>query len=219
MLLGQTPMQRAIGFIVGSCGSLLVVFSIFDSKNKERRQHADREFKDLIRYEKVLRAYKSQLSDWTSERYSHELAFQKEREERDRAIHAEKMRARRMMEDFWRNLSGHGFEEELAHVFRDAGYAVVQTPTIGDAGVDLWIEKRGAKKIVQCKRYKKPVGVASIRDLYGTMTSFQVENSILASVSGFTSGAREFAKGKRIKLMDLQEIIQLQAKHRNKSLG
>ena len=223
VLIGQTPIQKLIGLIIGIVGPGLIAVAVSENRKSEWRLREASDFKDLIRYEKALLDYQNQLAP------EHELdqkehaaidkelaAFEKWADDdpwpRDRDVRMARMCARRTTEDFWRGLSGREFEAELAKVFRDAGYTVKQTPVVGDAGVDLWIEEQlGVKKIVQCKRHQGPVGVAAIRDLYGTMTSFQVRDAILASVSGFTSGAREFAKGKRIRLMDLSDIIKLQA--------
>ena len=68
-------------------------------------------------------------------------------------------------------------------------------------------EPRGQKK---CKAHKKPVGVATVRDLYGTLNHVNCNRAILASVSGFTQGVDEFIEGKPIELMDLEDYINIQ---------
>lgn len=62
-----------------------------------------------------------------------------------------------------------------------------------------------------------PVGVASrrgvARELYGVLMHEGAEEAIIASVSGFTQGVVDFVKGKKIKLLDLEDILKMQDKH------
>jgi HJR/Mrr/RecB family endonuclease len=123
----------------------------------------------------------------------------------------EKEAKERAKRDFWKNLSGYQFETELAKLFRVCGSQVVRTSMSGDGGVDLWLFDNGKKIIVQCKCHEKPVGVAAVRDLFGTMTHHKADKAILASVSDFTSGVRKFIKEKPIELLGLDDILRLAA--------
>ncbi len=113
---------------------------------------------------------------------------------------------------FWQSLSGRSFEHELAALFRRSGLKAEVTSASGDKGVDIWLVRNGRKVPVQCKALKNPVGPAAARELFGTMQHFGVEEGILASVSGFTRGVFEYAQGKPIDLMSVQEIVDLQRK-------
>jgi len=113
-------------------------------------------------------------------------------------------------QEFWVSLRGRRFEEELGHLFSKFGYYVSLTPTSGDQGVDIMLMKGGKNIIVQCKAHKNPVGPGIVRDLYGTLISFKADEAILASVSGFTTGVLEFVKDKPIKLISLNEILEMQ---------
>ena len=110
----------------------------------------------------------------------------------------------------WQNLSGLEFEKELADLFQRAGHKAEVTKATGDGGVDIFLEVDGQKQIVECKAHQKPIGPKTVRELNGVMEDFEAELGIVASVSGFTKGAQEFAEGKPIKLMDLDEIIGMQ---------
>lgn len=114
---------------------------------------------------------------------------------------------------FWQSLSGVDFEHALGRVFQNNGYGVELTSAVGDGGVDLYLKDLDGKEvIVQCKAHGKPVGVGAARDLYGTLHAEKVEYAILASVSGFTAGVHAFIEGKPIKLLDLDEIIEMARK-------
>jgi HJR/Mrr/RecB family endonuclease len=117
---------------------------------------------------------------------------------------------RRKGQKFWLSLGGIEFEDELGKVFQSNGYKVKMTSTVGDGGIDLYLTDKGGKEIiVQCKAHKKPVGVGAIRDLLGTLYNTDADQAILASVSGFTEGVYDFAAGQPIKLLALEEILEM----------
>jgi len=109
--------------------------------------------------------------------------------------------------DFWLNLSGLRFEEELAELFKLAGDNVTVTKATGDEGIDLKLFRDGKYIIVQCKAHKNPVGPATVRELFGTLISCKADEAILASTNGFTKGVYEFVSHKQIRLWDVHSII------------
>jgi len=117
---------------------------------------------------------------------------------------------KRTQEYFWTSLTGLQFEHELAALYERVGIKAKVTPASGDGGVDIWLDGPNGRQIVQCKAYGKPVGPAVVRELHGTLMHFRVNYAILASTSGFTRGAIEFASGKPIKLLGLSQIIEMQ---------
>jgi len=119
---------------------------------------------------------------------------------------------KRTEKEFWESLDGHQFEEELALVYRCAGYDVVIRPATGDQGIDLEIHQSGTLvKVVQCKAQKRPIGPGPVRELSGAILGLGVAApATLASVSGFTKGARLSAQNQSIELLDLPDIIHLQ---------
>ncbi|MGB7293781.1 MAG: restriction endonuclease [Thermodesulfobacteriota bacterium] len=112
--------------------------------------------------------------------------------------------------EFWRKLSGRGFERELANIYSKQGYEVSLTPITDDRGIDIVLQKDRKYIIVQCKAHKKPVGPAIARELYGTLISAGAHEAHLASTSGFSKGTIDFVKDKPIKLVGLETIIHMQ---------
>lgn len=110
---------------------------------------------------------------------------------------------------FWDRLNGYQFEHEVATVFRNAGYDAEVTKGSGDGGVDIILTDGDEKIAVQCKAHSNPVGPSVIRDLYGTMTSGDYTKAILVSKNGFTKGVYEFAMGKPIELLSLNDILEM----------
>lgn len=111
--------------------------------------------------------------------------------------------------DYWMSLSGADFERDMATLCRRLGYSVETTPASGDEGVDLVLRRRGKKIVVQCKSHKSPVGPAVVRELYGSMIASKADKAILACTGGFTSGVRNFAKGKPIELVSASGLVEL----------
>ncbi|HSG38874.1 MAG TPA: restriction endonuclease [Thermoanaerobaculia bacterium] len=113
---------------------------------------------------------------------------------------------------FWQSVRGRRFEQELAVVYSRLGYQVTLTSSSGDKGIDIMLQSGGETILVQCKAQRHPVGPGAVRELYGTLMAGSASRAILASPSGFTKGASEFAIGKRIQLLGLSAIVELHQK-------
>jgi restriction endonuclease Mrr len=59
----------------------------------------------------------------------------------------------------------------------------------------------------RCKRYKNVVGPHVVRDLWGTMDSLGYSEGCVVTTTGFSKGVKEFVKGKKIYLIDLNDIL------------
>ncbi|MCJ7543139.1 MAG: restriction endonuclease [Phycisphaerae bacterium] len=106
--------------------------------------------------------------------------------------------------DVWAALDGVGFENAVANVFRNQGYAVENTPRSNDKGVDLILKKDGLTTIVQCKAYSGRIGVAPVRELQGTRAAWPGTNgAMLVGLYGFSRAAKEFADERGIKLFSI----------------
>ena len=107
----------------------------------------------------------------------------------------------------WNKLSGHAFEASVASLFKAIGFSAVVSRRGGDGGIDIVLTKAGRRIAVQCKRYNKPVGPHIIRDLWGTMNALGYSEGCIVTTTGFTSGVKNFAVGKNIFLIDLNDIL------------
>ncbi len=105
------------------------------------------------------------------------------------------------------------FEEE----FSVNGGEVRVTQASRDGGVDAVVLDpdpiRGGKIVIQAKRYTNVVGVAAVRDLWGTILHEGAMMGILVTTSNFGPDAYEFAKGKPIKLLDGANLLHLLERH------
>jgi restriction endonuclease len=121
----------------------------------------------------------------------------------------------RTRSEFWRSLTGHRFDWELAALFKRQGYDVERTPGSGDHGIDIILRNSGITTEVQCKQTKHPVGPAVARELYGALIASNADAGILAVVGGVTRGVHQFFVGKPLRVMDLHEIVDLHKPHDN----
>ena len=96
------------------------------------------------------------------------------------------------------------FEYLVSEAYRRQGYAIEENLGGGsDGGVDLVLSKDGNRTLVQCKNWKsRKVGVTTVRELFGVMTSEGGASGIVVCSEHYTKDAIEFAKGKPITLID-----------------
>lgn len=105
------------------------------------------------------------------------------------------------------------FEKE----FRNEGGEVKVTQASRDGGVDAVAFDpdpiRGGKIVIQAKRYTNVVGVAAVRDLYGTVVNEGATKGILVSTADYGPDAYAFAKDKPITLLSGSNLLHLLEKH------
>lgn len=113
--------------------------------------------------------------------------------------------------DSIRGLSWQEFEHLVGETFRRQGYLVEETGTSGsDGGINLVLNGHSEKVLVQCKQWRtQRVGVKPVRELYGVLTSEHADRAILATCGTFTDEAQDFARGKALKLVAGNELLDL----------
>jgi restriction system protein len=101
--------------------------------------------------------------------------------------------------------------------FGRSGVEVKVTRASRDRGVDAIMfdpdPLRGGKYVLQAKRYTKPVDVAAVRDLYGTVVNEGANRGILVTTSSYGPDAYAFAKDKPLSLVDGPNLIAMLKKH------
>lgn len=169
-----------------SCiGSVFFAFFLSAFVFKIRKNHPSKKQKKLMQIEKSIQSYQSDTRS-----YEYWIEIKKK--------------------EYWLNMNGHQFEKELAILYKKLGYKTSVTPQGGDQGIDILMSKNGQSIIVQCKAHKRPVGPATARDFYGTMVHNNIKYGIIASTNGFTKGVHDFVKGKKIKLITVNDIVEME---------
>jgi restriction system protein len=109
------------------------------------------------------------------------------------------------------------FEKEFAQ----NGGEVKVTQASSDGGVDAVAFDpdpiRGGKIVIQAKRYTNTVGVAAVRDLYGTVMNEGATKGILVTTSDYGPDSYSFAKDKPLTLLNGSNLLSLLEKHGHKA--
>ncbi len=115
-----------------------------------------------------------------------------------------------------KRLSWDDFELLCMELFREKGWKVLGNEKKGaDGGVDIWMKKTSMMKqrtsaIVQCKRYDDAmVTIKVIREMYGLMYEYDVDEAYIVTTSRFTKECYKFVEGKNIELIDGNKLIQM----------
>jgi len=105
--------------------------------------------------------------------------------------------------------TGEEFEMFLREVYLQLGYSVQMTPTTGDQGADLIIEKHGVKSAVQAKHYSSPVGNKAVQEIVAALNYYKVSKGIVVTNNEFTKSAIELAKANNIELIDGKALTKM----------
>lgn len=115
--------------------------------------------------------------------------------------------------------------EEFEHLVRELfdkefasrGGEVKITQSSSDGGVDAVAFDpdpiSGGKIVIQAKRYTKTVGVAAVRDLYGTTLNEGANKGILVTTADYGPDAYKFIADKPLTLMTGANLLHLLSKH------
>lgn len=107
-----------------------------------------------------------------------------------------------------RQMTWQDFERYCAFYFELGGFSVKMCGLGGaDGGIDLIIQKKGKRYLVQCKHWKSRVGVGTVREMFGVMAAEGFHGVYIVSLNGYTKSARDWARGKPIKLLSQEDII------------
>lgn len=104
------------------------------------------------------------------------------------------------------------FEEFVLKIFEALGLKGKLTPVTGDDGIDIELTSTDGKKaIAQCKRYNndQTIGVRDVRELIGAMVHSNSAYGFFVTTSTYTDQAKEFAKGKKLLLIDGTKLRKL----------
>jgi hypothetical protein len=116
----------------------------------------------------------------------------------------------RTVEDIYA-LSPGQFEQFVAFLFQQRGFAARVVGHTGDEGVDIELQLRNGqgpvRMVAQCKRYRGSVGQPIVREFYGSFAN-QAAEGFLVTTGTFTQPARDWAASRPVKLIDGAELLQ-----------
>lgn len=116
------------------------------------------------------------------------------------------------------------FEQLIAELFSGFGYEVELTQRTRDGGKDIVAVKRSevdVRFLIECKRPDpgNPIGVSTVRELYGVKVDDGASKAILATTTYFTPDARRFSNKHvwELELRDYEAIRQWISKYLGES--
>ncbi|HFQ60976.1 MAG TPA: restriction endonuclease [Epsilonproteobacteria bacterium] len=119
-----------------------------------------------------------------------------------------------------KRLSWDDFELLSMELFSKMGWEVTGNEKKGaDGGVDIWMQKKSWSKknisaIGQCKRYDDAlVTIKVIREMYGLMHEYNVDEVYVITSSRFTKECYPFVEGKPMTLIDGESLVKLISKY------
>jgi hypothetical protein len=107
-------------------------------------------------------------------------------------------------------LSPGQFEEFVAFLFQQQGFAARVVGHTGDEGIDIELQSRHGQGpmrcVAQCKRYHGSVGQPIVREFYGSFAN-QAAEGYLVTTGTFTQPARDWAATRPMHLVDGAELL------------
>lgn len=114
--------------------------------------------------------------------------------------------------NYWRNMGGYRFEDEVTKLFNDLGYSATRTKYSGDGGIDISMEKDGKRYAVQCKAHAKRRPPSEINELLGAMTAKGYDAGFFVATNGVSDKALELCrslKEKPITVLDAEDLVEM----------
>ncbi|MHA1401890.1 MAG: restriction endonuclease, partial [Candidatus Heimdallarchaeaceae archaeon] len=113
------------------------------------------------------------------------------------------------------NFSPIEFEEFIGKLFEKMGYSVLVAQHKQDFGVDLIVEKKDIKTVVEVKRYSvnNLVGNTVVRSVLGAIPYAKADKALVITTSDFTIWAEEQAKGSPVELWNFSKLKKLIEKY------
>lgn len=110
------------------------------------------------------------------------------------------------------------YERFCAARLERAGWRTHPTPASGDQGADIVAEQGGARLVVQCKRYGRPVGNAAVQEAAAAARYWSGDMAAVVSNAGFTPAARKLAAATGVLLLHHDDLETLPAARPSRTL-
>jgi len=103
------------------------------------------------------------------------------------------------------------FENLCAHYYKSLGYIIKTAPAGDNKDVDIYLYKNTNPNkilgIIKCKKWKKRVGLPSVKALSTIQSNQKVPLAAFFSATGFSKNAISFCDNKHLKLISGEELL------------
>lgn len=104
---------------------------------------------------------------------------------------------------------GQQFELYCMEILSKRGWKVTTTPTTGDQGADLIIERGPLKIVLQCKDFSANVGNSAVQEVHAARTFYNSSMAAIVCTGGYTRAARTLAKSLNVDLWNVRQLDDL----------
>jgi HJR/Mrr/RecB family endonuclease len=98
------------------------------------------------------------------------------------------------------------FERRCAEAMQLSGWTAQTTKSTGDQGADVIAGKRGAKVVLQCKRYTNTVVNKAVQEVFAAKTFLGANFAAVVSNNSYTRSAKELAVKTGVLLLDYSQL-------------
>ena len=99
-------------------------------------------------------------------------------------------------------MTGSDFEIFITALYQRLGYKAYRTPETGDFGADVIARKQKETLAIQCKRYRRAVGVSAVQEIVAALPVYHATHGIVITNNYFTPAAKKLAQANHIELID-----------------
>ena len=107
-------------------------------------------------------------------------------------------------------MDGFEFEELTCDILVANGFEIAEsTQNSGDFGVDVIAQRDGIIYAIQCKRYKCPVGIDAVQQVYAGRDFYECNVAVVLTNSYFSKAAQRLADKIGVVLWDREMFKEL----------
>ena len=104
------------------------------------------------------------------------------------------------------DLSPFEFEQYCAELLRKEGWDALVTQASGDQGVDIVASKNNLRVVLQCKKYRSPVGNKAVQEIAAGQLHQQADHAAVVTNATFTPSAKQLASTTGVRLLHVSEL-------------
>jgi restriction system protein len=112
---------------------------------------------------------------------------------------------------FSEDMSSAEFEEFCAGELRQVGWNAHVTLKSRDQGIDVIADKSGVRIVIQCKKYRSPVGNKAVQEIAAGRAHEMADYAIVVTNSSFTPSAKQLALTNNVDLLHYRDLHNIDA--------
>ena len=102
------------------------------------------------------------------------------------------------------------YEAHCAELLRNAGWNVRAIGGLGDQGVDVLAELRGARAAIQCKKWTRPCGNSAVQEVVAGKRHYGASIAVVVCPVGYTRSAQDLADSNGVLLLTERALPELE---------